>query len=147
MAEMGLLSLLQPYVSAIHAQPFTINDPSLDPTQLARPEPKLGGAGGGGGSSDWEQVAKRMAMRRFDYTPQEFRQLDSIIERESGWDPNAVNEGSGAYGIPQILPSAHPDVKLQNDPRGQIAWLLRYIQGRYGGVGNALEFKNSNGWY
>ena len=152
MLDGGLLSLIQPYVAAIHGQPFQINDPSLDPTMLNGPEGPGGPVSGGapsatGGSSKWEDVARRMAMRRFGYSPQEFNMLDSIIERESGWNPNAVNQGSGAYGIPQILPSAHPDVHLQNDPRGQIAWLLRYIQGRYHGVENALAFKDSHGWY
>ena len=73
--------------------------------------------------------------------------LDSIIERESGWDPDAVNQSSGAYGIPQILPKAHPNANLQGDPMGQIQWLLRYIDQRYGGVQQALAFKDANGWY
>lgn len=88
-----------------------------------------------------------MAQNRYGYTPQEFSQLDSIISRESNWDPNALNEGSGAYGIPQILPSAHPNTNLQDNPRGQIQWLLNYIQERYGGIGNALEHKDETGWY
>ena len=122
--------------------------------------PLLGGQGGGlsslssspvgpvGGSpSHWEQVAQRIAENKYGYSPQDFNKLDSIISRESNWDPNAVNPNGGAYGIPQILPSAHPDVHLQDDPRGQINWLLNYVQGRYGGIDQALAFKDQHGWY
>jgi soluble lytic murein transglycosylase-like protein len=100
-----------------------------------------------GSSSHWEDVAQRMATNQYGYSPQDFSKLDSIIGRESSWDPNAVNDSSGAYGIPQILPSAHPNTHLEDNPRGQIKWLLNYIQERYGGVDNALAFKDREGWY
>ena len=100
-----------------------------------------------GDSSHWEDVARRIANRQYDWQGQDWRAIDSIIERESGWDPNALNEGSGAYGIPQILPSAHPGANLQGDPRGQIKWLMDYISGRYGDPMSALSFKDSHGWY
>jgi hypothetical protein len=113
-----------------------------------------GPVGGSGGSpSHWENVAQRMATNKYGYTPDQFHDLDSIISGgqgssgESSWDPNAVNPNGGAYGIPQILPSAHPDVNLQDDPRGQIRWLLNYVQDRYGGPSQALDFKVQNGWY
>lgn len=100
-----------------------------------------------GGSSDWERQAKQYFLGHEGYSRPEWRALDSIIERESGWDPNAVNPNGGAYGIPQILPSAHPDANLQNDPMGQIRWLANYIQSRYGSATDALAFKDSHGWY
>lgn len=119
--------------------------------------PLLAGKGGGGspggggapvgGSSNWENVARRMAMNKYGYSAGDFNALDSIIERESGWNPNAVNPNGGAYGIPQILPDAHPDVHLQGDPRGQIRWLLNYIENRYGSPQAALAFKNRENWY
>jgi soluble lytic murein transglycosylase-like protein len=96
--------------------------------------------------SNWERTARQMAAQR-GWTGSDWRAIDSIIERESGWDPNAVNPSSGAYGIPQILPSAHPDVQLQNDPLGQIRWLLNYVQQRYGSPSAALAFKDREGWY
>lgn len=100
-----------------------------------------------GGGSRWENVAERMAMNKYGYSAADFNKLDSIISRESNWNPNAVNSGSGAYGIPQILPSAHPNTHLENNPRGQIRWLLNYIDQRYGGINQALAFKDSHGWY
>lgn len=99
------------------------------------------------GSGDWESAARRYFRRREGYSPEEWRAIDSIIERESNWDPHAVNESSGAYGIPQILPSAHPNANLENDPMGQIRWLANYIEGRYGGPLQALAFKDEHGWY
>lgn len=101
----------------------------------------------GGTGSHWEQVAQQMAMRQ-GYSPEDWKKLDYIISHESNWDPNAVNQGSGAWGIPQILPSAHPDIKPGSlNPRQQINWLLDYIQGRYGGIGSAYSHKQSTGWY
>jgi len=91
-------------------------------------------------------MARRMAAQR-GWTGQDWRAIDSIIERESGWDPNAVNASSGAYGIPQILPSAHPNTELQSDPAGQIRWLLNYIAERYKTPAAALAFKDRMGWY
>jgi len=101
----------------------------------------------GGVASDWERRAHKRAVNQYGYTPKDWHALDSIIERESSWNPNAVNPSSGAYGIPQILPSAHPSAGLQNDPMGQIKWLLSYIQSRYGGPMGALAHKDETGWY
>jgi hypothetical protein len=152
MALEDLLTGLNPY-----GQTYSMmSDPIYGPlfAGMTNGQPTRGGAGGRGGAmgnpgpgSNWEQVARRMAMNRYDYTPEEWKKLDYIIERESGWNPKAVNEGSGAYGIPQILPSAHPDVDLQNDPMGQLRWLFRYIQQRYGGANQAAQFKQTHGWY
>ncbi len=100
-----------------------------------------------GGTSDWERRARQYFMGHEGYSRGDWNALDSIIERESGWDPNALNEGSGAYGIPQILPSAHPNTNLQGDPMGQIRWLANYISGRYGSAQDALAFKDREGWY
>lgn len=102
----------------------------------------------GGGSGNWESIAQDMAMNQYGYTPKQWNMLDYIIERESGWNPNALNESSGAYGIPQILPKAHPGVNLQNDPMGQLRWLFNYINSpRYGGIEGAYQHKLSTGWY
>lgn len=131
-----------------------MNDPIYGPLFRGMENGQPSRSGGGGmpsmgqpQGSNWEKIAREMAMRRYGYSPQEWKKLDYIIERESGWNPNALNEGSGAYGIPQILPSAHPGVKLQDDPMGQIRWLLNYIKGRYGGPQNAYQHKQQTGWY
>ncbi len=101
----------------------------------------------GANVNDWEARAQKMAYNRYNYTPQDWAELQYIIGHESSWDPNAVNPTSGAYGIPQILPAAHPDANLQNDPMGQLHWLFSYLQDRYGGVDAAYQHKLSTGWY
>jgi len=106
-----------------------------------------GPTGNVSGTSDWEQVAQDLAYNKYGYSPEDWNKLDYIIEHESSWNPNAVNDSSGAYGIPQILPKAHPGLGLENDPMGQIRWLFNYINNRYGGVDAAYDWKVQNGWY
>lgn len=104
---------------------------------------------GGAGVSHWEDVARQMAARR-GWTGQDWRALDQIATAESGWNPKAVNPSSGAAGIPQMLPSAHPDINVQqflSNPMQQIRWYLNYIQQRYGTPTEALDVRNQQGWY
>lgn len=73
--------------------------------------------------------------------------LAQLWDRESGWDPYAVNPGSGAYGIPQALPSVHGHPYALGDWKAQIRWGRRYILRRYGDPCTALAHENENGWY
>jgi len=119
---------------------------------------QLSGMGGGiqgplnasvrpsGGSSNWENVAKRIATNQYGYSNQDFNALDSIIERESSWNPAAVNDSSGAAGIAQRI-SGYGKGYEADRPKQQIRWLLNYIQDRYGTPQDALAFKNEQGWY
>ncbi|MBO0774070.1 MAG: transglycosylase SLT domain-containing protein, partial [Actinobacteria bacterium] len=80
----------------------------------------------------------------------QFRYLSMLWMRESGWNPHALNPGSGAYGIPQAVPgakmaSAGPDWRW--NPRTQIRWGLTYIAGRYGSPLNAWQHESDYGWY
>ncbi|WP_051393310.1 lytic transglycosylase domain-containing protein [Glycomyces arizonensis] len=80
----------------------------------------------------------------------EFACLESLWDRESGWNEQAYNEGSGAYGIPQALPgdkmAANGD-DWETNPATQISWGLDYIEGRYGSPCGAWSHSESNGWY
>jgi hypothetical protein len=68
----------------------------------------------------------------------------TIIMRESGCNPNAVNKSSGACGIPQALPCS----KLgTSDPVEQIKWMQNYVNNRYGGWAGAVSFWNQHHWY
>jgi len=68
----------------------------------------------------------------------------TLIMRESGCNPNAVNPSSGACKIPQALPCS----KLPtNDPVEQIKWMQNYCISRYGSWSGALAHSNSVGWY
>lgn len=74
----------------------------------------------------------------------------SIISRESGWNPLAVNPSSGAYGLPQSLPGskmASAGSDWRTNPTTQMIWMRGYMASRYGGACNALAFHNSHGWY
>lgn len=155
---MGVMAdLLAPYGQALQGEPSPLMD-SLGTggggmlQQLAMQQ---GGGGGVQGYSDpnanrYEQMAQQMAQNQFGWGPRQFNALDQIATAESGWNPGAVNQSSGAAGIPQMLPSAHPDINVQqflHDPRQQIEWMLNYIHGRYGNPVNALNIRQSQGWY
>lgn len=132
-------------------------DPIFGPlfqAQIGKIPPPAGPSGGvppaGGSPSHWEQVAKQMAARRYGWTGADWNALDQIATAESGWNPSAVNPSSGAAGIPQMLPSAHPQVDVQrfmSNPQAQIRWFLNYIKGRYGTPTDALAVREQQGWY
>jgi hypothetical protein len=76
--------------------------------------------------------------------------LLNIWNRESGWNYEAENPYSGAYGIPQALPGdkmASAGADWQTDPATQIKWGLGYIQSIYGTPCGAWNFELANGYY
>jgi hypothetical protein len=96
-----------------------------------------------------QQIAQRM-LGQFDWPPSQFRYLNLLWTRESGWDVYASNPYSGAYGIPQAVPGAKmatagPD--WTSDARTQILWGLRYIKEIYGSPLGAWEHELADGWY
>jgi hypothetical protein len=96
-----------------------------------------------------KQIALDHVVRR-SWSYREFRCLDSLWTRESGWNHRAYNSSSGAYGIPQALPA----VKMsgagsdwRSNPETQIKWGLGYIKGRYGRPCGAWGHFLSHNWY
>jgi murein DD-endopeptidase MepM/ murein hydrolase activator NlpD len=88
--------------------------------------------------------------------------LHELWMRESGWNHQADNPSSSAYGIPQALMALHDlpanyvgrttgsGADMQGyggDPEVQIRWGLNYIKNRYGDPLDALGFHDSNNWY
>jgi hypothetical protein len=76
--------------------------------------------------------------------------LDALWTRESGWNDQAYNASSGAYGIPQALPGskmASVADDWETNPATQIRWGLGYIKDRYGTPDAALAHSDANGWY
>ncbi len=100
-----------------------------------------------GAPGHWASVARNMAQNKYGYTPQDWNALNYIIEHESNWNPQALNQSSGAWGIPQILPMEGRPERGTLNPKQQISWLLDYIKDRYGGPQQAYQFKLANGWY
>lgn len=72
--------------------------------------------------------------------------VDSIVSRESSWNPNSVNKSSGACGLGQQLPCGKwPGA--WNDPVAALKAMNSYVVGRYGGWPQAVAFWNAKGWY
>jgi hypothetical protein len=96
-----------------------------------------------------KEIGQQMAAAR-GWTGQEWTCLEMLWERESGWNHQAANPSSGAYGIPQALPgskmgSAGSD--WATNPATQIKWGLGYIADRYGTPCGAWGHSESVGWY
>ena len=69
---------------------------------------------------------------------------EQIAQAESGGSYTAVNASSGAYGKYQLLPQyLHGDYSPANQERV----FQQYCSQRYGGVAQALSFRQAHGWY
>ncbi len=96
-----------------------------------------------------QQVAMSM-LASYGWSSSEFGCLDSLWERESGWNPGAENPASGAYGIPQALPGskmASAGADWATNPATQIRWGLGYIKSLYGSPCGAWDHELADGWY
>jgi hypothetical protein len=93
-------------------------------------------------------AAKLVADR--GWSAGQFKCLDLLWTRESGWNYKARNAGSGAYGIPQALPGtrmAEVASDWATNPVTQIKWGLNYISDRYGTPCGAWAHSEATGWY
>jgi uncharacterized protein YdaU (DUF1376 family) len=77
----------------------------------------------------------------------DWQYVDYIVNRESTWNPNAVNSSSGACGLAQALPCAKTGCAQYNDPVCALRWQLGYVNARYGGYAGAYSFWIKNHWY
>jgi hypothetical protein len=83
----------------------------------------------------------------------DWQDLLSLWDEESGWSNTADNESSGAYGIAQALPPTKMPAAAQAPPVGtsnaqaQIEWGLSYIASTYGNPQMAWAHEVANGWY
>jgi hypothetical protein len=97
------------------------------------------------------EIAWKMMYNRFPWRPRnQFRYLNWLWERESGWRIRAYNPYSGAYGIPQAVPGskmASAGPRWRTRARTQIRWGMRYIRSRYGSPRRAWAHSNATGWY
>ncbi|WP_173924046.1 hypothetical protein [Agromyces sp. Marseille-P2726] len=89
-------------------------------------------------------------MSDFGWGPDQFRCLDLLWTRESGWRADAYNRSSGAYGIPQSLPGskmAAAGADWRTNAATQIDWGLSYIANRYGSPCSAWAHSEAYNWY
>lgn len=82
--------------------------------------------------------------------------VDSIVSRESGWNPCAYNPGrsdcnanpTSACGLAQSLPCGkQAKYGHWTDPVANLKWQHEYVTQRYGGYPQAVAFWNANHWY
>jgi acyl-CoA synthetase (AMP-forming)/AMP-acid ligase II len=89
------------------------------------------------------------AMSKLGGDGGQFSCLESLWGRESGWNPDAQNPTSTAYGIPQFLDStwAGTGIAKTSDGYRQIDAGLIYIEQRYGSPCAAWSHSQANNWY
>lgn len=92
----------------------------------------------GGSKADW--------MRAAGIPESHWSYVDSIVSRESGWNPNAINRSSGACGLGQQLPCGKW-AGAWNDPVAALRAMTGYVSSRYGGWAGAVAFWNLHHWY
>jgi hypothetical protein len=98
-------------------------------------------------------LGRNMAAAR-GWTGPQFDCLDALWERESGWNPDAVETaymGPGtptyAYGIPQANPADFGHPYPLGAARPQIRWGLAYLARRYQTPCAAWAHEETDGWY
>ena len=96
-----------------------------------------------------ESSARTIAHKMIPDAAQ-YKAFSNIVKHESGWDVDATNASSGAYGLVQALPgskmaSAGPD--WEHNAATQIKWGLEYIKSSYGTPCGAWSFKQGHNWY
>lgn len=102
-----------------------------------------------GSVGEYQSYASQMCSS-YGWSQYDFDCLVKLWNRESGWNPNAYNRSSGAYGIPQALPGskmASAGADYQTNYKTQINWGLGYIKSRYGSPSNAWSHFQTRGWY
>jgi len=129
-------------------------DEALDPAASSATAGTATAAGNTGASSAGaaaNQATARLLAAPYGWsTGQQWADLVSLWNQESGWSTTAENPQSGAYGIPQALPASKMGA-LANPPTNsataQIAWGLSYISQTYGSPSAAWAHEESEGWY
>ena len=100
---------------------------------------------------DPRSVARSM-LGGFGWNDSQWRCLEQLWTGESGWNYQAANASSDAYGIPQALPAAKMGTvaaDYRTNPVTQITWGMQYVKATYGSPCAALGSWNSRSphWY
>lgn len=129
-------------------------DVYVTPTPTPEPEPEPastgggGGSGGGGGGTPYYTGGGAPAewMAAAGIASGDWGYVDYVVSRESGWNPNATNSGSGACGLVQALPCSKVPGNGY-DPVDNLRWANGYATGRYGSWAGAYNFWVNNHWW
>jgi hypothetical protein len=95
-------------------------------------------------------TAASLAASQYGWGADQFQCLDKLWQRESGWNYQASNSGSGATGIPQALPGskmASFGTDWATNATTQIKWGLDYISRGYGTPCAAWGHSEAVNWY
>lgn len=114
-------------------------EPTPSPKPVSAPRPVVYGS-----------VADARAYALGQVGSAQFFCLDALWQRESGWNPGAMNPSSGAYGIPQALPAGKMAAfggDWAYNPVTQVRWGLSYISASYGSPCGAWSFWQSRHYY
>lgn len=124
---------------AAAATPTPPPTPAPTPKPTPTPAPVARGTG----------VAAYQAYAASKVNASEYSCLVSMWNRESGWNPNAQNPTSTAYGIAQFLDSTWATVGFSktSDPYAQIDAGIAYVNKAYGGACAAWTFWQANNYY
>ncbi|WP_075012042.1 transglycosylase SLT domain-containing protein [Geodermatophilus obscurus] len=121
------------------------------PEEAPAPAPASGGSASG--SSSAAAPASRGSFKDYAMakvgSAEQFSCLEKLWGKESGWNPDAQNPTSTAYGIPQFLDStwASTGIAKTSDGYRQIDAGLIYIEERYGSPCEAWAHSQATGWY
>ena len=92
----------------------------------------------------------RQKIYEYGWTENDYYAIVQIVNRESNFNPYAVNKKSKACGLFQAYPCSKM-VIFGNDYRTnykvQVAWGFYYIKDRYGTPSQAWSFWQSHHWY
>lgn len=107
----------------------------------------------GMGTAELQQAA-HAAYLQAGMPANEWGAFQQLISNESGWNPNAQNPGSSAFGLGQFLDSTWRSVGGQktNDPMAQLGLIFAYLRSRsdyHGSPAAALALWNARSphWY
>jgi hypothetical protein len=120
---------------------------SINPFSLLSQTGTVTATGGGvsGTAAQNKALGQRMAAA-VGWTGAQWTAFNNIVMAESSWNANAANPTSNARGIAQNINGWGPNYQPGNAPQ-QIAWMIHYIQSRYGTPVNAWQFHLANGSY
>lgn len=100
------------------------------------------------------EVGKCLAAKQGWHTGQQWKDLDYLWTRESGWRTNTPDapwtKQGQCWGIPQACPGkkmASHGKDWKTSAHTQIEWGLAYITKRYGSPSKAAAHSRRKGWY
>jgi phage-related protein len=106
----------------------------------------LGFSSASGGSDSANQALGKQMAAAVGWTGAQWDAFNAVVMDESGWSSTITNPTSTAAGIAQNIAGFGPGYESGNAAQ-QIAWMISYIQGRYGTPEGALAHENADHWY